>query len=81
MLPKVKKKIKYNENAFVSIAKQAKANSDPKVAVRKLFPKCIGERDIGIQEIMHQLMSLKLPSSSFSVAPISLTGLRKYQFE
>ena len=54
------KKIQMQWKMHFFVPKQAKTDSDSKVAVRKLFLKNVGERDIGIQEVMHQFTSLKL---------------------
>ena len=50
---------------------------DSKSAVRKLMIKSVGERDMGIQEVMHCIMSLKFVSSTFNVIFISLDGSKK----
>ena len=39
--------------------------------------KTLGERDYAAQETMHNLLSLKLHSSSFHIIPISLNGSRR----
>ena len=39
--------------------------------------KSVGERDMGIQEVMHQILSLKLYRSSFKVIIISLENSRR----
>ena len=45
--------------------------------IRKLMIKSLGERDFSAQETMHQLFSLKLHSSSFTVIPVSLNACRR----
>ena len=57
--------------------KQINLNSDPKAAVRKLFIKCVGDRDFGTQEVMHHIISLKFHSFSFNVITVSLNGSRQ----
>ena len=61
-------------NAFVAIANQTNLNTDPKATVPKLFLKCFGNRDFGTQEVMHQIMPLKLWNSLFNVITVSLNG-------
>ena len=39
--------------------------------------RAVGQRDMSIQEVMHQLLSLKLVSSTFQVISSSLDGSRK----
>lgn len=39
--------------------------------------KTLGERDYAAQETMHNLLSLKLHSSTFTVILVSLNGSRK----
>ena len=43
--------------------------------------KAVGQRDMGIQEVMHQLLSVKFVSSSFQVINPSLLGLWKITVE
>ena len=61
-------------NAFVAITKQTNLNTVPKATVLKLFLKCFGNRDFGTQEVMHQIMPLKLRNSLFNVITVSLNG-------
>ena len=68
-------------DAFVSVVNKLTDESDPKVAVRKLMMKAVGERDMSMQEVMHQILSLKLFSSSFNVITVSLDGSRKCKVE
>ena len=71
-------------DAFVSVVNKLTDESDPKVAVRKLLikmMKAVGERDMSMQEVMHQILSLKLFSSSFNVITVSLDGSRKCKVE
>ena len=39
--------------------------------------KAVGQRDMSVQEVMHQILSLKVFSSSFQVLTASLDGTRK----
>lgn len=39
--------------------------------------RAVGQRDISIQEVMHQILSIKLVSSSFQVITASFDGSRK----
>lgn len=52
-------------------------NLDSHKVIKKVVMKTVGERDYAAQETMHQLLSLKLHSSSFNVIPVSLNGSRK----
>ena len=52
-------------------------NVDSHKVIKKVVMKTVGERDYAAQETMHQLLSLKLHSSSFNVIPVSLNGSRK----
>ena len=45
-------------DAFVNVASKLSGSSSPKAAVRKLKMKCVGERDMGIQEVMHHIVSI-----------------------
>ena len=42
--------------------------------------KAVGQRDMSVQEVMHQLLLLKFFSSSFQVIVTSLGGSRKVEF-
>ena len=39
--------------------------------------KAVGQRDMSVQKVMHQILSLKLFSSSFQAVTASLDGTRK----
>ena len=45
--------------------------------IKKLMMRAVGQRDMSIQKVMHQLLSVKLVSSSFQVISTSLDGSRK----
>ena len=64
-------------DAFVNVVSRLRDDSSPKSAIRKLMMKCVGERDMGIQEVMHQILSLNLYRSSFNVITVSLENSRK----
>ena len=44
---------------------------------RKIIMRAVGQRNMGIQEVMHQILSIKLVSSTFQVISSSLDGFRK----
>ncbi|XP_057296771.1 uncharacterized protein LOC130625684 [Hydractinia symbiolongicarpus] len=64
-------------DAFVNVVNNLSKISSSRSVIRKLMMKCVGERDMGIQEVMHQILSLKLYRSSFNVITISLENSRK----
>ena len=39
--------------------------------------KAVGQRDMSIQEVMHDILSIKLCGSSFQVITVPLQGTRK----
>ena len=43
--------------------------------------KAVGQRDMSAQEVMHQLLSLKLFSSSYQVVTVSLNDSRKFDIK
>ena len=61
-------------DAFVNVVSKLRNHSDPKAAIRKLMIQAVGERDMSIQEVMHQILSLKLFSSSFQCITLCLNG-------
>ena len=65
------------KDAFENVISHVADDSSPQSAIQKIFIKSVGERDMGIQEVMHQIISLKLYSSSFSVHTISLDNSKK----
>ena len=67
------------KEAFTSVVSQT--NSDNKMAIKKLMMRAIGQRDMGIQEVMHQILSIKLLSSSFQVVTASLNGSRNIKVQ
>ena len=68
-------------DSFVSVVTKLNDDLDAKKTIKKLMMKAVGQRDMSAQEVMHQLLSLKLFSSSFSVITVSLDGSRKLSFE
>lgn len=64
-------------DAFVNVVNNISKISSSRSVIRKLMMKCVGERDMGIQEVMHQILSLKLYRSSFNVITFSLENSRK----
>lgn len=64
-------------DAFVSVVSHLKDDTSPKTAIRKLMMKAVGQRDMSIQEVMHQILGLKLFSSTFQVITVSLDGTYK----
>lgn len=61
-------------DAFVNVVSKLSDYSDPKSAIKKLMIQAVGERDMSIQEVMHQILSLKLFSSSFQCITLCLNG-------
>lgn len=69
------------KDIFLSVLTEAPTDSDNKKIIKKLMMRAVGQRDMGIQEVMHQLLSIKLVSSSFQVISASLDGSRKIKVE
>lgn len=69
------------KDAFTSVICDSTNDSDSKSVIKKLMMGAIGERDMGIQEVMHQILSIKLLSSSFQVVTASLNGSRNITIE
>ena len=65
------------KEAFTSVPCESSNQNNGKSTLRKLMMKAVGKRDMGIQEVMHHILSIKLVSSSFQVIT-SLDGLAKY---
>ena len=65
------------KDPFENVISHVADDSSPQSAIQKIFIKSVGERDMGVQEVMHQILSLKLYSSSFSVQTISLDNSKK----
>ena len=51
------------KEAFTSVV--SACNNNNKIAIKKLMMRAIGQRDMGVQEVMHQILSIKPLSSSF----------------
>ena len=65
-------------DAFVSVVNKLDHQMNGNKAIKQLMMKAVGERDMSAQEVMHQLLSLKLYSSSYHVITTSLNGSRKF---
>ena len=65
------------KEAFISVMKNASGQESAGNIFRKLIISSVGERDFSAQEIMHQILSLKLYCSSFDVVNCSLEGSRQ----
>ena len=65
------------KNAFSSVIKNLSGKETTGNVFRKLIIKSVGERDFSAQEVMHQILSLKLHCSSFDVINCSLEGSRQ----
>ena len=68
-------------DSFVSVIKQADDHTTTSKTFKKLMMKSVGQRDMSIQEVMHQILSLQLFSSSFQVVTGSLEGSHKVRKE
>ena len=66
-------------DAFTSVVSKLGDEIDTNKTIKKLMMKAIGQRDMSIQEVMHQILSLKLFSSSYEVVTVSLEGTRKLE--
>ncbi len=69
------------KDAFTSVISHSADNSNNKSIIQKLMMRAVGERDMGIQEVMHQILSIKFLSSSFQVVTASLDGSRNIKVE
>ncbi|CAB4010748.1 ATP-dependent DNA helicase PIF1 [Paramuricea clavata] len=65
------------DDAFNKVINSVNSDVDSAKAVKKIMIKTLGERDIGAQETMHLLLSLKLYMSSFNVIPVNLNPSRR----
>ena len=65
------------KEAFTSVIGNLSGKETSGNIFRKLIIKSVGERDFSAQEVMHQIMSLKLHCSSFDVLSCSLEGSRQ----
>ena len=64
------------KDAFTSVLSDPE-NVDANRAIKKIMMKAVGQCDMSIQEVMHQILSIKLVSSSFQVISTSLDNSRK----
>lgn len=65
------------KSAMISVLCEPNTLQNGAEPVKKVMMRAIGQRDMSIQEVMHQLLSIKLLSSSFQVITASLDGCRK----
>ena len=65
------------KDAFTPVLANCHNVNSGKEAIRKVRMRAVGQRDMSIQEVMHQILSIKLVSSSFHVITASLDGSRK----
>ncbi|XP_066914869.1 uncharacterized protein [Clytia hemisphaerica] len=69
------------KEAFTSVIGNLSGKETSGNIFRKLIIKSVGERDFSAQEVMHQIMSLKLHCSSFDVVSCSLEGSRQMKID
>lgn len=65
------------QEAFVYAMNNVPEAIAPEIAIKQLMWRCAGERDIGLQEIMHQILGLKLYRSSLQVVAVSLDDSKR----
>lgn len=65
------------KDAFMSVSSKTSNTDSSRRIIQRLLMKSLGERDWSIQEVMHQILSLKLVSSFFDVITVSLEGSRR----
>lgn len=65
------------KDAFTSVLANCQNVDSGKKAIRKVIMRAVGQRDMSIQEVIHQILSIKLVSYSFQVITASLDGSRK----
>ena len=68
-------------DTFKSVISKVVDSDKPRSVIKKLIIKGTGERDMGIQEVMHSILSLKLVSCTFQTVYMSLDGSRKCKIE
>ena len=70
-------------DAFVSVVRNLNVDTPQQQGktIKSLMMKALGQRDMSVQEVMHQILSLKFFSSSFNVITASLEGSRKLSRE
>ena len=64
------------KDALTSVLINSQNEDNSHKAIRKIIMRAVGQRDMSIQEEMHQLLSLKLVSLTFQVISSSLDGSR-----
>lgn len=62
------------KDALTSVLINSQNEDNSHKAIRKIIMRAVGQRDMSIQEEMHQLLSLKLVSLTFQVISSSLDG-------
>jgi len=66
------------KDAFTRVASSLNSNDFDSIrAIKKLMMQSVGLREMSIQEVCHQVLNLKMFSSSFEVITISLDGSRQ----
>ena len=65
--------------AFPSVLCDPSDQINSKRTLTKLMMSAVGQRDMSIQEVMQQILSIKLVDSTFKVNTTSLDGSRKLQ--
>ena len=65
----------------MSVVSKLDPHADGNNTVKKLMMKAVGQRDMSAQEVMHQILLLKLFSSSFQLVTTSLEGSHKIKLD
>ena len=66
-------------SAFTNVMQKTSDTSDMQSFIRQIMIKTVGQRDYFMQEVMHQLLSLKCVSATHEVVTASLDGSRRIQ--
>ena len=66
-------------DAFVSVINEASDTVDVHRRIKKMIMKAVGQHNMSIQEVMHQILSIKLFSSSCQVIAVSFEGSRRVE--
>ena len=78
---KAEKMSAITKDSFTSIVSKVNDDCNIQSIIKRLMMKSVGCRDMGVQEVMHNILSLKLCSSSFQVFTVSLDGSRKFKVQ
>lgn len=62
------------KDVYTSVLNDTPNDCNSHKVIKKLMMRAVGQRDMSVQEVMHQLLSIKLVSSSFQVISTSLHG-------